>query len=157
MNRLLLALLLSFLPISELRGGLPVAISYALKNDVSLFFVFSLVILVNILAIFFVFFFLDYLHVHLLKLRFYERVFGVFLRRIRKKADKIEEKLPDYGYLALTLFVAIPLPVTGAWTGAAIAWLLGLEKRKSIPAIALGVLIAGLAVLTATLGIINSF
>ena len=155
MNKLLLSFILSFLPVSELRGGLPVAISYALDEGIPILFVFIPVVLINILAAVFVFIFLEFLHVHFLKIKLYEKLFGVFIRKVRKRADKVERNLPDYGYLALTIFVAIPLPVTGAWTGTAIAWLLGLEKKKSLAAISLGVFIAGLAVLTLTLGIFN--
>jgi len=157
MNQLLIALILSVLPVFELRGGLPLAINYSLKNNVPIFLVFSLVIFLNILVIFLIFLFLDYLHAHLIKFKFYNKIFNFYIKRIRKKAEKIEKKIPESGYLALTLFVAIPLPVTGAWTGTFIAWLLGLERKKSILAISLGVLIAGIFVLLATLGFFNLF
>ncbi len=62
---------------------------------------------------------------------------------IYKKADKHKEKIDAGGFWGLMLFVGIPLPGTGAWTGALVASLLGMKKRHSIPAIALGVLIAG--------------
>ena len=74
---------------------------------------------------------------------------------IQKRVDRIETRLPVYGYFALTLFVAIPLPVTGAWTGTLIAWILGLERTRSKAAIALGVCIAGLIILIASLGVLN--
>ena len=61
------------------------------------------------------------------------------------------------GFLALVLFVAVPLPGTGAWTGCLASWLLGLERKKSILAIACGVLIAGIYVLLGTMGIIGLF
>lgn len=157
MNQLVLAIILSILPISELRGGLPVAISYALKNNVSIFPIFLIIILTNVLVIFLVFFFLDYLHKGFLKFSWYKKVFSFFLERTRKKADKVEAKLGVFGFLALASFVAVPLPVTGAWTGCLIAWILGLDRKKSIFFISLGVLIAGLIVLGASLGILSLF
>ena len=157
MNKLLLSFILSFLPVSELRGGLPLAVSYALDKGISVFIVFVPIILINILAIFFVFFFLEFIHVHLLKIRVYEKLFGIYINKIRKRVDKVEKNLPSYGYLTLTLYTAIPLPITGAWTASLIAWTIGLEKKKSIAYIALGVLIAGVVVLLTTLGVINAF
>lgn len=152
MNQLLLAILLSIIPISELRGGLPVAINYALNNNVSILPIFFLIVFLNIFVIFFVFFFLDFLHETFMKISIYRKVFGLFINSVRKKADKIEARIPDYGYLALTIFVAVPVPATGAWTGCLIAWILGLERKKSIMAISLGVLIAGIIMLIASLG-----
>ena len=79
------------------------------------------------------------------------------LERIRRKADKLEKKMDNWGFLALALFVAVPLPGTGAWTGTLVAWVLGLERWKSFLAIALGVTIAGLIILFASLGIFIGF
>jgi len=155
MNQLLISIILSILPVSELRGGLPVAVDYALKNNISILPIFFLIVLLNIGVIFLILFFLDFFHESLMGIPFYKKLFGFYLNSVRKRADKIEAKIPTYGYLALTLFVAIPLPVTGAWTGTFIAWLLGLERKKSIPAIALGVLIAGIIILLASLGVFS--
>lgn len=154
---LILIILSSVLPITELRGALPLAVNYSLTNNLPILPIFFLIILLNILVIFFIFFFLDFLHLKFLKIGLYEKLFNFNIKRIRKRADKVEERIPSYGYLALTLFVAVPLPITGAWTGCLIAWLLGLERAKSIGAIALGVFIAGIIVLFASLGILNLF
>jgi uncharacterized membrane protein len=58
----------------------------------------------------------------------------------------VRRKVRQYGAPGLIIFVAIPLPVTGAWTGALAAYLFGIEFRRSMAAIAVGVLIAGLIV-----------
>ncbi len=155
MNQLILASILSVLPISELRGGLPLALNYAVKNNVSVWLVFFLILALNILIIFFIFMFLDFLHSEFMKLGFYRKTFNFFLERTRKKAKKIEAGMEKYGYLALTLFVAVPLPATGAWTGCLIAWILGLERKKSILAISGGVIIAGILIFLASMGVIN--
>jgi uncharacterized membrane protein len=65
---------------------------------------------------------------------------------------KVAPKVTKYGYLGLLFFVAIPLPITGAWTGTVAAWVLGLEKRKAQKYIALGVCIAGAVVIAICLG-----
>jgi len=122
--RIFWALILSILPISELRGGLPLAIIYARENSVPIALVFSLVVMLNILAIFLAFFFLDRFHHLFLKMKFYRRFFDKYLERFQRKIDKFEKKYSAIGFLALSLFVAIPLPATGAWSGVLISWLL---------------------------------
>lgn len=148
---LLWAVLLSVLPVSELRGG----ILYAVLSGINPFAAFFVCVLANIIIIFFIFFFLDFLHESFLKIEVYRKIFDFYIKSLRKKVDKFERQFSAYGFLALTIFVAIPLPATGAWTGSIIAWLLGLERKKSIFAIALGVLIAGVIVLLASLGIFS--
>ncbi len=143
--------LLSFLPVSELRGGM----IYAVINGISPLNAFFIGVIVNILAIFFVFFFLDFLHKGFLKLNLYKKFFDFYIDKNREKIKKLKSQYAVYGFLALTVFVAIPLPATGAWTGCFIAWLLGLDRKESILAITLGVLIAGIIVLLASLGVIS--
>jgi len=148
---LLWAILLSLLPILELRGGIPFAISQGVDPLGALIFC----VIANIIVVPIIFLFLDYLHKYLLKIRPYERTFNVFLKRLRKRKKKVEKNYQLYGFIALTLFVAIPLPITGAWTGTLIAWLLNLNKGKSFIAIALGVIIAGIIVTLIATGVIN--
>lgn len=155
--RLIYSLILSILPISELRGGLPLAIIYANEHSIPLYFIFPLIVMANILAIFLAFFFLDNLHHLFLKNRVYKKIFDSYLKRIQKKIDKFEAKYSALGFLALTIFVAIPLPGTGAWTGCIISWFLDLDRKKSILSIALGVVIAGILMLLGTLGFLNLF
>ena len=155
--RIFWALILSILPISELRGGLPLAIIYARENSVPIALVFSLVVMLNILAIFLAFFFLDRFHHLFLKMKFYRRFFDKYLERFQRKIDKFEKKYSAIGFLALSLFVAIPLPATGAWSGVLISWLLDLDRKKSVLSIALGVIIAGVLVLLGTLGFLSLF
>lgn len=155
--RLIYAIILSILPISELRGGLPIAIIYAREHSIPMILIFSLIVMANILAIFIAFFFLDRLHHLFLRIRIYKKFFDRYVERLQKKVDKFEKKYSARGFLALTLFVAVPLPATGAWSGCLIAWLLGLDRKKSILSIALGVAIAGALVLLGTLGFLSFF
>ncbi|MBC8495956.1 small multi-drug export protein [archaeon] len=157
MNSLIIGLLLTVLPITELRIGLPIVLDYAIKNSLSIWPFFVLVLLLNILVVFFVFFFLDFIHIELLKWKFYSKTFEKFLVRLQKKGHKLEIKMKDIGFFALFLFVAIPLPGTGAWTGCLLSWLLDLDRKKSILAISLGVIIAGILILLASLGLFSLF
>ena len=155
--RLLYAMILSIIPISELRGGIPLAIIYANDNNISSLFVISLMIIINILAIFIAFYFFDNIHRLFLKSKFYEKIFNSYLEKIQKKVNKFEKEFSTMGFLALTIFVAIPLPGTGAWTGCIISWILGLDRKKSIFSIGLGVLIAGILVSFGTFGFLRFF
>lgn len=151
------ALLFSVLPITELRVGLPLGILYALENEVSISLIFATIVILNILVIFFIFWFLDNLHNLFMRSETYQRGFEKLLKRLQKRVDKFEKKYETLGFLALVLFVGIPLPGTGAWTGCLIAWILGLERKRSILAIATGVLLAGILILLASLGVITLF
>ncbi len=155
--RLLLALVLSILPISELRGGLPLAIVYARDYSIPIILVFLLIVLANILAIFIAFYFMDRLHKIFLKNKFYKKIFEKYIERFQKKSDKFKKKYSAMGFLALTIFVGVPLPGTGAWTGCLLSWLLKLDRKKSILSISLGVVIAGVLMLLGTLGFIRLF
>lgn len=155
--QLIVGLLLTMLPITELRVGLPVIIQYCFKNNLPIFPFFILVIVSNILVIFLIYLFLEKLHKVFLRWELYSRLFHKFIDRLRKKQDKFEKKFNEVGYLALAIFVAVPLPGTGAWTGTFLAWLIGLEKKKSIVAISFGVIIAGLIVLFSVLGFMSVF
>ena len=153
MNQILMAILLSLAPISELRGGIPVAVAYGISNNLAFMHIFGLImlmILANILVIFLLFWFLDFFHTGLLRFSAYNKSFVRYLEMIRKKIDKVEESYAAYGFLGLMLFVAIPVPATGAWTGTIIAWILGFERKRSILAISAGVIIAGIIVSIAT-------
>lgn len=133
----LTVILLSMMPVSELRGGL----IYAHTVGLNPFIAYFIAVLANIIIVPIVFFFLEYLHDHFMKLRIYQRTFDGFLERTRHKTHKKVEK---WGYLGLTLFVAVPLPVTGAYTGTLAAWFFEMDKIKATLAIGLGLLIAGL-------------
>ena len=131
--RLLYSIFLTLMPVTELRAGLPLAIIYAVDKNIPIFWIFLLIVSANIAVIFFIFYFLD------------------------KKAEKFEKKYEEAGFLALLIFVAVPLPGTGVWTASIISWLLNLDRKKSILAISAGVFIAGIIVLLGTLGFISLF
>lgn len=136
---LLFTALLSLAPISELRGAIP----FAVLRGVSLPAAVLISIGFNALVPLVVFIFLSTLHTWIYRWDVYR---GFFDRFVEKTRIKVHPKVEKYGYLGLLLFVALPLPVTGAWTGALGAWILGMEKRKAIPSIIAGVCIAGIIV-----------
>ena len=150
-------MLLTIMPITELRVGLPLAIIYAIENNIPVWLIFCLIILLNILIIFFIFYFLDHLHHLFLKCKPYRKLFEKYMERFQKKVDKFEKKYSVLGFLALVAFVAVPLPGTGAWTGSLLSWVVDLDRKKSIWAISMGVLIAGLFILFGTLGFLSLF
>ena len=153
--KLLWAIILTIMPVTELRVGLPIAILYAIEQNIPIGLIFSLIVLLNVLIIFFIFYFLDNLHDIFLNFNPYKKLFEKYIERFQKKVDKFEKKYETLGFLALVLFVAIPLPGTGAWTGCLLSWLVKLNRKKSILAISIGVLIAGLFILFGTLGFLN--
>ncbi|MFC1685973.1 COG2426 family protein [Nanoarchaeota archaeon] len=146
-------IVLSMLPIAELRGGIPLAMALGWHPAAAIIVNF----LANILIIFPVWFFLDYIHVHLLKVKIYKKFSNKILGRMRHKAAHLKKRMEVYEWIALTLFVAVPLPVTGAYTGSIVAWILGLDRKKSFIFITLGVFIAAVIITLATLGVINFF
>ena len=73
--------------------------------------------------------------------------------KLEAKADKKKDKVLKYEFWGLMLFVAIPLPGTGAWTGALIAAMLDMQLKRAFPAIAVGVLTAAIIVTAATYGV----
>jgi uncharacterized membrane protein len=150
---ILVAIILSFLPFFELRGGIPLAII----SGVDPLTAFVICTFINILSIFFVFFFLDNVHGLLISYKWYNKSINKFFEKARKRSKKVKRRIDNLGMLALVIFVAIPLPGTGAWTGALIAWLLRLNRRKAFFAIALGVIIAGIIVTLAVTGLVALF
>lgn len=147
MNPILKIIIISLLPVSELRGSIPVGLSSGLP----LYVVFPIAVASNVLVFPIFYFFLAFIHKLLMKLKLYRKTFDFFLERTRKR---VGPKIEKYGYLGLTLFVAIPLPVTGAYTGTLGAWFFKMRKRKSFLAVLLGVVIAGIIVsVVATFGV----
>jgi uncharacterized membrane protein len=140
---LLWTALLSFLPISELRGGIP----FAIANGIPWYWAYLYCAGLNALVAPACWIFLSTLHRVFLKMAWYEKIFNRFVERARVKLHTQVEK---WGWLGIAVFVAIPLPITGAWTGTLGSWVLGLSKRKTMLAVILGVLTAG-AIVTAVM------
>lgn len=139
MDTLVYGIILSVLPIGELRAGIPVAIA----GGTPILTAAGICTLVNILIIPVIFLFLNTLHKLFMRIGLYRKLFDRIILKIR---HKIEHHVNTWGYIGLMLFVAIPLPGSGAYTGCLGAWVLGLNQKKSSVAIALGVIIAAILV-----------
>ncbi len=142
----LIVFLVSMLPILELRGSLIVA--GFLKMEFLATYIIA--VLGNMLPIPFIFLFIDKIFNSLKKTKL-EKYVTKLENRALSKSDQIKK----YGKFGLFLFVAIPLPGTGAWTGSLIAVLLRMKMKDSLPWIFLGVLVAGLIMSLLAFGIIK--
>jgi uncharacterized membrane protein len=137
--------LVAALPIFELRLAIPLGI---LKFNLPWVKVYFLSLLGNLILVVPLLIFFKYFFHHLEKIKFLDRLFKWWFRRVERKA-KIVEK---WGFWGLVLFVAIPLPVTGAWTGSVAATLFEMKIKKAFVAISLGVAFAGIIVSCISLG-----
>jgi len=134
------------LPIFELRGALPYALTL---GKLPLAQAFPIAVLGNMLPIPFIMYLLEPGTRLISRVAPGKRFVDWLFARTRARSEKVRK----YELLGLILFVAIPLPVTGAWTGALAAHLCGLKKGRSLLAITCGVCIAGIVVSLVTLGI----
>ncbi|MBR4343858.1 MAG: small multi-drug export protein [Lachnospiraceae bacterium] len=121
-------------PIIELRGGLIVA---AIK-EIPLFEACAICIAGNLVPIPFILLLITPIFTWLKKTKFFKPI----VEKLEKKSMGKSEKIQKYQFLGLVLFVGIPLPGTGAWTGSLIASLLNIKIKKAFPAICLGLLMA---------------
>jgi uncharacterized membrane protein len=150
MNGIIQTLLLAAAPISELRGAIPVAIGiYGMTWWQALI----IAVIGNMIPVFFILWFLDPVSKWLRKnFRIFDKFFTWLFDYTRKRHAK---KMEVYKELALIILVAIPLPLTGAWTGSLVAFLFGIPYKKALPLIFLGVLIAGVIVTLVSVGALN--
>lgn len=146
----LLTLLVSMVPVIELRGGIPFGVAAGLP----VWAAYLAAVIGNLLPVPFI-------------VVYIRRVF-VFMRRhmprLNSLVDKMEQKahlksasVLKYQYLGLAIFVAIPLPGTGAWTGALVAAFLDMRLKKAMPSIVGGVLSAGLIISILSYGVKSLF
>lgn len=140
-----IAFIISMLPILELRGGLIAA----KLMDIEFFKAFIICYIGNMLPIPFILFFIRKVFALLKKLSAVES----FINKIEARSLRKAENVRKYRLLGLFFFVAIPLPGTGAWTGALIADLLDIRIKHSFPVIAVGVLVAGLIISALSYGL----
>lgn len=152
MKKYLIVLLISMVPLIELRGAIPYAVAFGLPTVPS----FIIAIIGNMIPVPFIFLFAR----RILEWGKDKKVIGKFFAWCLEKGEKGGEKLKVKAgkglYIALLLFVGIPLPGTGAWTGTLAASLLNLDFKKSTLAAIGGVLLAGTIMLLASLGVLGA-
>ena len=165
MKNALYVFLISLLPFIELRGAVPVGAALNLP----FYFNYLVSVVGNMLPVPFILLFIPYILDFLAGFR----LFRPIVEWVRRKADKNRDKIikddgdgsaESFGgearmsrgvFLALLLFVAIPLPGTGAWTGSLVAALFNLPKRQSCLAVGLGVMLCGVIMCLASYGVLG--
>ncbi len=146
----LIVFIISLLPLLELRGGL-IAASLLQLNPLTGYIV---SIIGNIIPVPFILLFINKIleWMRNSKVKWLNKV----AKWLDKKANKNKSKIEKYGYLGLVLFVGIPLPGTGAWTGCLIASVLEMDKKKSFFSVMLGVLMASIIMMIISYGILGN-
>lgn len=152
--KILIVLLISMIPLVELRGAVPIAIG--MDFGLEEWQVLIIAIIGNLIPIPFIYFFARKFLEWGAKKKWkpLKQFCNFCLKKGEKGGQKLLKKAGNYGtYFALFLFVAIPLPGTGAWTGTLAASILNLDFKKTILAIMAGVLVAGVIMLLVSLGL----
>ena len=150
LGKCLFTMLVSMLPIIELRGGLPFGVALGLPY----YLAFPAAVIGNLIPAPFI---IVYIRRIFKLMRKYIPKLNALVDKLEHKAHLKGEKMLKYEALGLWLFVAIPLPGTGAWTGSLAAAFLDIRLKKAMPAVVLGVLTAGTIMLALTHVGINLF
>lgn len=145
MIQLLTTFLVSMVPVIELRGAIPVGVA----AGVPLWQAILISIIGNMIPVPFIILFIKKIFAWM---RGKSERLNAVVERMEAKADKNVEKVTRYEFWGLFLFVAIPLPGTGAWTGSLVAALLDMKLRKALPPIYLGILGAAVIISFVTYG-----
>ena len=141
-----MTLLISMVPVLELRAAIPAGVIAGLDIPV----VVAVAIIGNLIPIPFIIVFIRKIFKWM---QTKSEKLAALVKRLEDKADRKKDKVLKYEFWGLMFFVAIPLPRTGAWTGALIAAMLDMQLKRAFPAIAAGVVIAAVIVTVATYGV----
>ena len=144
--------LISMVPIVEIRGAVPVAVA----NDLNLFWTYVVCILGNMLPVPIIYLFARKVLVWGSDKKFIGKFFSFCLEKGEKGGRKLEAKAGNGMFVALMLYVGIPLPGTGAWTGSLIASLLEVDIKKSSIAILCGLVMATVIMYIVSYGIVGN-
>ena len=150
LGKLIATFFISMAPIIELRGGLPYGIALGLDYPVAL----AAAVLGNMVPVPFIIVYIRHVFTWL---RERSKWWDEKITRLEKKAHLKGRVVRKYSTIGLCILVAIPLPGTGAWTGALVAAVLDMQLKKAIPAIFLGVCIAAAIMTMVTFGLIHIF
>lgn len=142
----LLVFIISLMPILELRGGLLAAALLGLDPIPS----YIISIIGNILPIPFILLLIN----KILEWMRNSKHFSGVANWLDKKVEKNKGQIEKYGYLGIVIFVGIPLPGTGAWTGSLIASVLEMDRKKTFIAVLLGVVIASIIMMILSFGVV---
>lgn len=148
LDKNLIIFLISCMPILELRGGLIAATLLGLNPVTS----FIICFIGNILPIPFILYFITPLFDRLKKTKHLSKL----VNKLEQKANNKKESIEKSEFIGLLLFVGIPLPGTGAWTGTLIASMINMNKKKAFIAATLGVILAGIIMMILSYGLIGN-
>ena len=144
----LIIFLISMMPILELRGGLIAATLLGLEGLPS----FIICLIGNIIPIPFILWLITPIFNKMKK----SKMFSGLVDKLERKAMNKKDQIEKLQYIGLLLFVGIPLPGTGAWTGCLIAALLDMDKKKALGAAILGVFMAGIIMMILSYGVLDN-
>ena len=148
LGKLIATFFISMVPVIELRGGLPYGIALGLDYPIAL----AAAVLGNMVPVPFIIVYIRHIFEWLRKRSHW---WDEKISRLEKKAHLKGRLVRKYSTIGLCILVAIPLPGTGAWTGALVAAVLDLRLKKAVPAIFLGVCIAAAIMTAVTFGVIH--
>ena len=150
----ILVFFISMVPIIELRGAVPIGVTYFGLNE---YITLAVCIVGNMIPVPIIYLFARKVLIWGSKLKHGSGIFKWFLQKGEKAGQKLTAKSKKNGaFIALMLFVGIPLPGTGAWTGTLAASLLDLDFKKSVIYILMGLLLAAAIMLAASLGVFGA-
>lgn len=152
MLKYLVTFILGMCPIIEIRGAIPVGVGMGL----SYFEAFLVGFIGNIIPIYFIVKYIGPIFNFLKKFKIFDKIIDWASNKATKKIEE-SEKLQNFTALGLFLFVAIPIPGTGAWVGSLIANFLHVPFKKAVIPLVLGVLTAGSIILLATGSVVTIF
>lgn len=155
-KKYLIVFLTSMVPLIELRGAIPIGLSDFLGNALPLVQLYIICIIGNMLPVPFIFFFARKVLEWGADKKFIGKFFSFCLEKGEKGGKKLQETAGRGLYFALFLFVGIPLPGTGAWTGTLAASFLDMDFKKSVIAIIAGVILAGIIMGLASAGVFGA-
>lgn len=155
-KKYLITFLIAMVPIVELRGAVPFGLSPAMGGAMPIVPLYALCILGNMVPVPFIFFFARKILVWGADKKFIGKFFKFCLEKGEKGGKKLQEKAGKGLYFALFLFVGIPVPGTGAWTGTLAASFLDMDFKKSCIAVIAGVVLAGIIMGVASAGIFGA-
>lgn len=153
-KKYLLTFLVSMVPLIELRGAVPIGLSNLFGEAIPIIPLYIICILGNMLPVPIIFFFAR----KVLEWGKDKKIIGKFftfcIEKGEKGGKKLQEKAGKGLYVALFLFVGIPLPGTGAWTGSLIASVLNMDKKKTFLAVLVGIFMASIIMMLLSFGLI---
>lgn len=149
-GKIILTLLWAMVPVVELRGAIPIGVGLGLPLWLSI----AISVIGNVIPVPFIMLFIRQIFKWM---RHVNKTFARIVDKMEEKANKHRDKVTRYGFWGLFILVAIPLPGTGAWTGALVAAIMELRFKTALPAIFAGVIGAAIIVSFVTYGALSVF